>query len=76
MVQHFQTIRAWAGPEDIPVTMSVISQYEDHIGYRFDRWERNCIFMMDGAFRHSYYDAVKFHANRIAKSRDKKKGKD
>lgn len=76
MVQHFHTMRTWAGSEENPITMGIVSQYQDHVGYNFERWERNCVFMMDGAFRQSYYDAVKFHANRIAKSRDKKKGRD
>lgn len=65
LVNYFQSIRSLAGAVDNPVTMGIIRDWEAHSYVILSRWERECIFAMDRALRHSYGEVLKYHAERI-----------
>lgn len=49
---------------DNPLNMAIITDWQSHSHVRLERWERDCLFAMDRAFRRSYNDVVAFHAKR------------
>lgn len=78
LIQYFYAVRNLAGVIDNPLTMRVVRDLEDHSDVRFAKWERECLFAMDRAFRRSYSDVLKYHAERDAaknKAADKRKRK-
>lgn len=79
MVGYFTDIRSQAGYIDTPLNMSIIEGWQRHTGVVLERWERDCIFLMDRVARRSYNDVVKYHAEydrqRAAAKADRKKGK-
>lgn len=64
LIQYFHNVRSFAGVIDNPITMSVIKDWQDHTYVTLQRWERDCIFAMDRAFRRAYNDVVKYHSTR------------
>lgn len=69
LIQYFYAVRNLAGVIDNPLTMSVIKDWQDHSDVRFTKWERECLFAMDRAFRRAYSDVLKYHAERDAGKR-------
>lgn len=57
---------------DNPITMAVIKDWEEHTYVKLERWERECIFAMDRAFRRAYSDVLKYHSDRDAEKRSNK----
>lgn len=64
MVQYFNDARSFAGIIDNPMTMDTLQGWQEHTGIILERWERDCLFAMDRAFRRAYNDVVKYHAKR------------
>jgi len=70
LIQYFYAIRNLTGIIDNPLTMAVIKDWQEHTYVELERWERECIFAMDRAFRRSYSDVLKYHAERDAAKRN------
>lgn len=64
LVGYFNALRSLAGVIDNSLTMSIIEDWQRHTYVRLERWERECIFAMDRAFRQSYGAVLKWHAER------------
>lgn len=64
VLQYFNNIRSFAGVTDNPITMGVIKDWQDHTYVQLERWERECIFAMDRAFRRACADVLKYHSSR------------
>lgn len=63
-MSYFYDIRPLAGISDNPITMEVLEGWQQHTYVRLSRWERECIFLMDAAFRRAHCDVVKYHSSR------------
>lgn len=64
LVQYFHAIRAAIGDPDKSIRMSDIEDWQRHTYVTLERWERECLFRMDGAFRRAYGAVVRYHAGR------------
>lgn len=53
-----------SGDIEQPINMSDIENWQRHRSITLERWERDCMFIMDRALRHSYADVVKWHSKR------------
>lgn len=53
-----------AGDIEKPINMADIENWQRHRAITLERWERDCMFVMDRALRHSYADVVKWHSKR------------
>lgn len=60
----FWDIRDMIGDPDKPVNMSAIREWQDHTYRKLDKFERDFIFKMDRAFRHSRIEVLKYHEKR------------
>lgn len=67
LIAYFNDIRSRVGVIDNPMTMAAIRDWQEHTGIVLDRWERDCMFAMDRALRHSYGEVVKYHHDWDAK---------
>lgn len=70
LIGAFYDIRSFAGVIDNPVTMTMIKEWQEHTDMTLKKWERNCIFAMDRAFRLAHSDVLKYHAERDAAKRN------
>ena len=74
LIQYYNSARGFAGVIDNPLTMSVIEEWQRHTYVELERWERDCLFAMDRAFRRAYSDVLQYHAGRkqvkLGKDRD------
>lgn len=52
------------GDVEKPIRMSDIEDWQRHTYIKLERWERECVFLMDAAFRRAYSDVVRYHAGR------------
>lgn len=64
LISYFNNIRSFAGVVDNPLTMDIIEGWQRHTYVTLNRWERDCMFAMDRAFRHAYGNVLKYHADR------------
>lgn len=77
LIGYFNAIRQLAGITDNPITMATIKDWQSHSCVELERWERDCIFAMDRAFRRACSDVIKYHAARkqVGVKKDKDRGR-
>lgn len=64
LIQYFNNIRGIIGDPDKPIRMADFEDWQRHTYITLDRWERECLFQMDAAFRRAYGGVLKYHAGR------------
>lgn len=64
LIQYFNNLRAFTGVIDNPMNMSIVLDWQKHTHINLERWERECLFAMDRAFRRSYSEVLSYHVGR------------
>ena len=64
LVSYFWDCRKFAGVVDNPLNMEILTGWEKHTYITLERWERECMFMMDSAMRRAYGEAMRYHMER------------
>lgn len=77
ILDWFWGARGFCGVVDNVLTPDILSQWERHECIKLQKWERDCIFGMDRAFRLAYNDITSWHMKRtqIKTASDKDKTK-
>jgi len=77
LVEWFWNIRGFCGSYENVMTPDIVRQWQDHEYITLEKWERDCIFGMDRAFRHAYSDVILWHGKRkqIKNTSDKDKAR-
>lgn len=70
----FWEMRSFVGSIDsgARITMSVIREWEEHNGFRLEKWERDCMFRCDRTLSVSYGNVLKWHSKRDKIKKDNK----
>lgn len=63
-IDYFYDLRGFCSEASIAIQPSLIADWQSHSGVHLHRWERDCIFGMDRAFRRSHANVVSYHASR------------
>ena len=63
-INLFWDVRSITGQVENPMTPDIIAQWERHSYRVFQKWERDALLGMDGAFRQAHAKVVMWHQKR------------
>lgn len=75
LISYFWDIRSRMSSPDDAVNLATIKDWQESCYITLERWERDCIFAMDSAFRRARVDVIKYHADRDAEKAKNEKGR-